>query len=148
MEIGDPDRYSHCGGEEDCGDAWRVYDHRTEGRLHINKRGRWIYIKKSRKATLPMGDAEGDATLEGAVYGLFAAENILHPDSDVGTGGNWTNTGIVYQKDDLVATAATDKNGDADFLVYTQAPGMTYDYEQGRIRKRTDRPWEGPKKPI
>ena len=22
---------------------------------------------------------------------------------------------------------------------------MTYDYEQGRIRKRTDRPWEGPK---
>ena len=79
------------------------------------------------------------------MYGLFAAENILHPDSDVGTGGNWTNTGIVYQKDDLVATAATDKNGDADFLVYTQAPGMTYDYEQGRITKRTDRPWEGPK---
>ena len=144
LEIGDPDRYSHCGGEEDCGDAWRVYDHRTEGRLHINKRSLDLYQKESEHYSA-YGDAEGDATLEGAVYGLFAAENILHPDSDVGTGGNWTNTGIVYQKDDLVATAATDKNGDADFLVYTQAPGMTYDYEQGRIRKRTDRPWEGPK---
>ena len=70
LEMGDPDRYSHCGGEEDCGDAWRVYDHRTEGRLHINKRSLDLYQKESESYSA-YGDAEGDATLEGAVYGLL-----------------------------------------------------------------------------
>ena len=45
--------------------------------------------------------------LEGAVYGLFAEADLVHPDG---------KTGVVYQKDDLVAVASTDKNGDASFL--------------------------------
>lgn len=38
---------------------------------------------------------QGEATLEGAVYGIYAAENILHQDR---------KTGIIYKKDQLVAT--------------------------------------------
>ena len=50
------------------------------------------------------GKAQGDATLAGAVYGLYARENIMHPDG---------KTGILYQKDALVATLTTDQNGKA-----------------------------------
>ena len=91
--------------------------------------------KKESEEYASYGDAEGDATLEGAVYGLFAAEDILHPDSDVSASGAVTNTGTVYLRNDLVSMAATDENGDADFLVYTQAPGMTYDYETRNGKK-------------
>ncbi len=30
------------------------------------------------------GDTQGDAVLEGAVYGLFAAEDLVHPDGKTG----------------------------------------------------------------
>lgn len=90
------------------------------------------------------GDTEGDGTLEGAVYGLFAAEDIVHPDAEVTGNGILTNTGVVYKKNDLVATAATDQDGNADFLCYTEAPGVEYDYTAGKIRKRTDISWNGP----
>ena len=58
--------------------------------------------------------------------------------------GILTNTGVVYKKNDLVATAATDQDGNADFLCYTEAPGVDYDYTAGKIRKRTDISWNGP----
>ena len=58
--------------------------------------------------------------------------------------GILTNTGVVYKKNDLVATAATDQDGNADFLCYTEAPGVEYDYTAGKIRKRTDISWNGP----
>lgn len=143
LDTGESHRFSHCNGQEECGDSWRIYDHRTEGRLHINKKSLDLYKKESEEYA-SYGDAEGDATLEGAVYGLFAAEDILHPDSDVSASGAVTNTGTVYLRNDLVSMAATDENGDADFLVYTQAPGMTYDYETGTVKKRTDLVWDGP----
>ena len=54
-----------------------------------------------------------DGTLEGAVYGLFAAEEIVHPDG---------KSRVIYRKDDLTAVAATDKEGNAAFLAYTEAP--------------------------
>ena len=38
-------------------------------------------------------------------------------------------TGVVYQKNDLVAVTSTDKNGDASFLACTEAPGRFYNYE-------------------
>ena len=38
---------------------------------------------------------QGDASLKGAVYGLYARENIVHPDG---------KTGVLYQKDEQVAT--------------------------------------------
>lgn len=47
---------------------------------------------------------QGDATLEGAVYGLYARENIIHPDG---------MTGVVHKAGDLVSTLKVYKNGDA-----------------------------------
>lgn len=72
LDLGDSERYSHCNGAEDCGDAWHVYDHRTEGRIHITKKDRDLFQGESDDYS-SYGDAEGDGTLEGAVYGLFAA---------------------------------------------------------------------------
>lgn len=103
-----------------------VYDHRTEGEIHINKRD--LYLKDGENDNYDAyGDAVGDGTLEGAVYGLFALQNINHPDG---------HTGMVYQKDDLVAVATTDRNGDASFMACTEAPGMTWNYDTGMIEKR------------
>ena len=47
---------------------------------------------------------QGDATLEKAVYGLYASEDIVHPDGA---------TGVVYKAGEQVATLTTDKNGQA-----------------------------------
>ena len=47
---------------------------------------------------------QGDATLEKAVYGLYARENIVHPDGA---------TGVMYKARDQVATLTTDENGQA-----------------------------------
>lgn len=102
---------------DDYGDAGRilytfkVWNHRTEGRIHINKRDLELYQEDPDQS---YGLTQGDATLEGAVYGLFAAQDIQHPDG---------KTGVVYRKDDLAAIAATDKRGDASFLTFTEAPG-------------------------
>ena len=49
--------------------------------------------------------AQGVATLKGAVYGLYAREDIVHPDG---------RTGILYKKDTLITSLTTDKNGEAD----------------------------------
>ena len=49
-------------------------------------------------------EAQGDATLEGAVYGLYAREDIVHPDG---------KTGTIYKKDTLITSLTTDKNGEA-----------------------------------
>lgn len=48
--------------------------------------------------------AQGDACLEGASYGLYAREDIIHPDG---------KTGVIYQKDTQVATLTTDGDGKA-----------------------------------
>ena len=47
---------------------------------------------------------QGDATLEKAVYGLYARENIVHPDGA---------TGVMYKAGNQVATLTTDENGQA-----------------------------------
>uniref|UniRef100_UPI00257E29C2 SpaA isopeptide-forming pilin-related protein n=1 Tax=Blautia sp. TaxID=1955243 RepID=UPI00257E29C2 len=47
---------------------------------------------------------QGDAILEKAVYGLYARENIVHPDGV---------TGVMYKAGDQVATLTTDENGQA-----------------------------------
>ena len=49
-------------------------------------------------------EPQGDATLEGAVYGLFAREDIAHPDG---------KTGVLYKKGTQITTLTTDKNGQA-----------------------------------
>ena len=48
---------------------------------------------------------QGDAKLEGAVYGLYAREDIVHPDGA---------TGVIYKKDELVAELRTDANAEAE----------------------------------
>lgn len=136
-------KYSYASQSGSGRDYWIVRDHRTEGQIHINKRDMDLYVGESDEYSA-FGDTEGDGVLEGAVYGLFAAENILHPDSDLASDGTMTNTGIVYQKNDLVSVAETDFDGNAEFLTYTVAPGITYDYEAGEIVKREGN-WIGPK---
>lgn len=137
------DRFSFDASLQDNWEGWLVYDHRTEGQIHINKRDMDLYQGESEEYS-SYGDVEGDGRLHDAVYGLFAAEDIVHPDSELLLDGTLTNTGIVYQKDDLAAVARTDQEGNASFLSYTVAPGMYYDYETEQIEVRTDHSWIGP----
>ena len=55
---------------------------------------------KENKKAVP----QGDATLEKAVYGLYAREDIVHPDGA---------TGVIYKAGEQVATLTTDENGQA-----------------------------------
>ena len=71
-------------------------DKRVTGKIKIHK------VDKETKQAVP----QGDASLEGALYELHAREDIVHPDG---------TTGIVYHAGDLVASAATDANGEAVF---------------------------------
>ena len=48
--------------------------------------------------------AQGDAVFEGSIYGLYAREDINHPDG---------RSGVLYKKDEQVATLTTDKAGKA-----------------------------------
>lgn len=68
---------------------------RTTAMIHI--------FKVDKETGLPV--PQGDATLEGAVYGLYARDDIMHPDGA---------TGVVFKANDLVATMTTDANGDAE----------------------------------
>lgn len=97
--------------------TFKVWDHRTEGEVHINKRDLELYKADPDNS---YGQSQGDGTLEGAVYGLFASQDLLHPDG---------KTGMVYSQNDLVAVAATDQHGDASFLAFTEKPGTRLDGE-------------------
>lgn len=96
--------YSHS----DTGYTFEVYDHRTEGQIHINKRDLELYRQD---AVSSYGKTQGDGTLQGAVYGLYAYDDIVHPDG---------YTGTVFLAGELVAVAATDENGDASFVAITE----------------------------
>lgn len=61
-----------------------------------------IHLVKKDKET--GRNTQGDATFEGAVYGVYAKENIIHPDG---------KTGILYKAGSQVATMTVDKMGDA-----------------------------------
>lgn len=70
-----------------------VLNERTYAKIHL--------IKEDAETG---ANPQGDATLKGAVYGLYARKNIIHPDG---------TTGIVYKAGDLVATLKVDQSGDA-----------------------------------
>ena len=123
IEPGPDDNYSHCNDQDGEGDAWRVYDHRTEGEIHFNKQDFNLTEEKNDDYD-SYADTNGDGTLEGAVYGLFASENIVHPDG---------KTDIVFKKDNLVAVATTDQNGNGSFMAITEAPGSVFNYETGKV---------------
>ena len=48
--------------------------------------------------------AQGDASLENAVYGLYARNDITHPDG---------KTGVIYKAGSQIGTLTTDKEGKA-----------------------------------
>ena len=64
---GPADHFSHCNDEDGCGNMWRIYDHRTEGEIHINKRDLDLE-NGANDAYDSYGDTQGDATLEGELY--------------------------------------------------------------------------------
>ena len=71
-----------------------------------------IFTNKRVNATIDLvkedsetgNSAQGDAVFEGAIYGLYAREDINHPDG---------RSGVLYKKDEQVATLTTDKEGKA-----------------------------------
>ena len=68
---------------------------RTTAKIHIYK------VDKETGRAVPQGDAK----LEGTVYGLYARNDIAHPDGA---------TGIIFHAGDLVATLTTDEGGNAE----------------------------------
>lgn len=89
-----------------------------------------IKVDKETGKTVP----QGDASLEGAVYGLYANEDIKHPDG---------KTGTIYTKDTLVKKLTIDKDGKASvsslylgkyYLLEIKAPvGYVKDTEKHEI---------------
>ncbi len=63
-----------------------------------------IRLQKKDKET-NVNRPQGDATLEHAVYGLYARKDILHPDK---------KTGTLYKAGEQVGTLTTDKEGKAE----------------------------------
>jgi LPXTG-motif cell wall-anchored protein len=68
---------------------------RTTAKIHVYK------VDKETGLAIP----QGDATLEGAVYGLYARDDIVHPDG---------TTGVLYGAGELITTMKIDGNGDAE----------------------------------
>lgn len=70
-----------------------VTDHRVRATIKLTK-------QDSETGAVP----QGDATLENAVYGLYAREDIVHPDG---------TTGVIHKAGTLITSLKTDKNGEA-----------------------------------
>ena len=71
-------------------------DERVKGAVHIKK------IDKETQDFL----LQGDSSLAGAVYGLYAREDIVHPDG---------KTGVLFKKDSLIAQGVIKEDGTLDF---------------------------------
>ena len=80
-------------------EAKQTFKHTFKNERVIAKISLQKQDKETKKAV-----PQGDATLEKAVYGLYAREDIVHPDGA---------TGVVYKAGEQVATLTTDKNGQA-----------------------------------
>ena len=121
VKLGKKNIYSHINDKNSEMNKWRIYDHRTEGEIHFNKKD--LYLKnKENNLFNAYSIANGDSSLQGAVYGLFASEDVIHPDG---------KTGVVYKKGDLVSIGTTDRNGNGSFMTFTEKPGTRYNYKTG-----------------
>ncbi|MFV0527647.1 MAG: SpaA isopeptide-forming pilin-related protein [Lachnospiraceae bacterium] len=65
-----------------------------------------VHVKKIDKDSQDF-ISQGDASLAGAAYGLYAAEDIEYPNK---------KSGIVYKKGELAAQGVISKEGDLDFI--------------------------------
>ncbi len=70
----------------------------------VNERVNAKITLQKRDAETNQTVAQGDASLEKAVYGLYAREDIVHPDGA---------TGVIYKAGDQVTTLTTDEKGKA-----------------------------------
>lgn len=93
--------------------------------IFVNERVKVKISLEKRDAETKQAVAQGDATLEKAVYGLYARNDIIHPDGI---------TGVIYKAGEQVATLTTDKNGQAsvdglylgDYYVKEISPSVGY----------------------
>ena len=91
----------------------------------VNERVKAKISLEKRDAETKQAVAQGDATLEKAVYGLYARNDIVHSDGI---------TGVIYKAGEQVATLTTDKNGQAsvdglylgDYYVKEISPSVGY----------------------
>ena len=91
----------------------------------VNERVKAKISLEKRDAETKQAVTQGDATLEKAVYGLYARNDIVHPDGI---------TGVIYKAGEQVATLTTDKNGQAsvdglylgDYYVKEISPSVGY----------------------
>lgn len=124
--------------EKDTGHTgyhFTVADHRTEGEVHINKRDLELYqADESGEKTDSYGKVQGDATLENAVYGLYALDDINHPDG---------KTGTVFRAGELVSIASTDKEGNASFVAITEVSDTSKDVPNLNLENRNGNQWIG-----
>lgn len=74
---------------------------RTTAKIHIYKVDKELGSSSETGKAVPQGDAK----LEGAVYGLYARNEIVHPDGATGT---------IFKAGELVATLTTDAGGNAE----------------------------------
>ena len=86
--------FQYVEGEEQCSFSHTFQNARVKAEIVLEK-------EDAETGKTP----QGDASLKGAVYGLYARENIVHPDG---------KTGVLYQKDEQVATLKTDDTGKAE----------------------------------
>ena len=86
--------FQYAEGEEHCSFSHTFQNERVKAEIILEK-------EDAETGKTP----QGDASLKGAVYGLYARENIVHPDG---------KTGVLYQKDEQVATLKTDDKGKAE----------------------------------
>ena len=70
----------------------------------VNERVNAKIILQKKDAETNQEVPQGDASLEKAVYGLYAREDIVHPDGA---------TGVIYKAGDQVTTLTTDEKGKA-----------------------------------
>lgn len=73
-----------------------AYDEHVTGSVHVKK------IDRETQSFLP----QGDSALAGAVYGLYAKEDIVHPDG---------KTGVIHKKGSLIAQGVIKEDGTLDF---------------------------------
>ena len=76
------------------------FSHTFESKCTTAKIQLWLVGAEHTEERRP----EGDCKFEGAEYGLYAREDIVHPDGV---------TGIIYKAGDLVTKLTTDENGEA-----------------------------------
>ena len=89
----------------------------NEGTIFISNNNDLTLTNKRQKARLNItvvdketqAQAQADAVLQDAKYGIYALENIYHAD---GVTTRYSETpGLLYKKDELIQTAITDKEG-------------------------------------